>query len=220
MRHRAAGVACILLSLALISSAASEARASGIGLSFSGTVDLSAFGAAADSVFDGTVTWYSDRPCGPGGGGEGDFPLSSLDGLLPCVTATFRIDATDYNGFDLELSRLMLFPDGMVLQLWFDPPVDLDGGVEPVLRLIELGLWGPNDPDNPVFPDITELPADLSFLSALQDRSLVFSSAGCFEPDAECVQSTADTLAVVPEPSLLTLCVVALSAAGLLRRVS
>lgn len=220
MRPTLASIAPSLFSIAVICATAADSQASGIGLNFFGTADLSAFGASRDSSVRGNVTWYPDRPCGPGGGGEGDFPLSSLDDALPCVTATLQLDAKDYNEFDLTLSRLMLFANGMDLQLWFDPPVDLDHGFAPRMRLAELGLWGPIDPEHPVFPNVGELPPDLSFLPALLDRSLVFSSAGCFELDSECVHSNTDPLAVVPEPSLLALYLLALSAAGVLQRTS
>jgi hypothetical protein len=204
-----------MLFIALIWSMPVATQASTIGLRFAGTVDLSAFGGPPDSTFDGSVTWDPDQACGPGGGGEGDFPLSSLDGDPPCVMATLRINSIGYNGFDLEGSRLMLFGDGMALQLWwFDPRIDLDGGAAPDVLLMELGLWQPFEPENPVFPDIGELPSDLSFLPGLQDRSVFFSSAGCLGYEEECVQSHADTLAVVPEPSSAMLFLVALSAAG------
>ena len=206
------------LSLALICASSVETQASGIGLRFFGTADLSVFGAAADSSFDGSVTWYPERECGEGGGGEGDFPLSPLDDNPPCVTATFRIDSSDYNGFHPSLSRLMLFSTGMALQLWYLPPIDLDQGAATDVTLIDLALWAADDPENPVFPDVGELPTDLSFLPLLQDRSLVFMSGGCWGIGVECVHSDADPLNVVPEPSPQTLCLVALSTAGVWMR--
>jgi hypothetical protein len=189
-------------------------HASPLGLRFVGTADLSAFGAAPESAIAGTVSWDRDLACGPGAG-EGDFSLSSLEGGPPCVTATFQIDAIEYNGFDLALSRLMLFPDGMVLQLWFDPSADLDGTDASDLRMLELGLWRPVGFEEPVFPDIGTLPADLGFLSRLTDRSLVLSSPSCFDPEGRCIRSSAHPLSVVPEASRPVLLLVGLGAARL-----
>jgi hypothetical protein len=203
----------------LLCSIPRAAHALPIGLRFSGTVDLSAFGVSAPSAFDGTVTWDSDRTCGPGGGGEGDFPLAPLDGSAPCAAATLRIDSVDQNTFDLNLSRLMLFSEGMVLQLWFVPPVDLDGFSPPDLALVELGLWQPYGGAGVVFPDIGQLPEGLSFLPRLTDRTFVLASAGCVEFAEQCVRSEADTLTVVPEPSSTALFIVGLSAVGAWRTV-
>lgn len=211
--------ACAVLFSAVICSTPVATQASPIGLRFSGTVDLSVFGAPADSTVEGSVTWEPGRACGPGGGGEGDFPLSPLDDDPPCVTATLWINSISYNGFDLEGSRLMLFGDGMVLQLWwFDPHLDLDGGAAPDVLLMELELWRRFDSENPVFSDIGELPRDLSFLTRLRDRSLVFLSPGCLELEEECVHSSAVTLRVVPEPSSATLLLLAFSAGGIWAR--
>ena len=206
-------IACAVLFSALIWSTPVVTQASPIGLRFSGTADLAVFGASPESTFNGSVTWNPDQPCGPGGGGEGDFPLSSLDGSPPCVTAAIRINSVGYDGFDLELSRLMLWPDGMVLQLWYVPPTDLEGGGGADLQLLELGLWQPFGSENPVFPDIGQLPLDISFLPRLTDRYLIFASPHCFDLDGECVHSEADTLTVVPEASSATLLLVGFSAA-------
>lgn len=209
-------IARAVLVSAVIWSTPVATQASTIGLRFSGTADLSAFGASPGSTFDGSVIWdpgASRNTCGPGGGGEGDFPLSPLDDGPPCVTATIRINSVSYDGFDLELSRLMLFPDWMDLQLWFVPPTEVDGGGGADVQLIELRLRRPHDPGNPVFPDIGRLPLDLSFLSSLRDRSVVFVSPDCFDFEGACVSSASDTLTVVPEPSSALLLLVGSSAA-------
>jgi len=183
-----------------------------------GTADLVAFGVSTESAVAGTVTWDRDQACGTGAG-KGDFPFSPLDGSPPCVTATLQINGVDYDGFDPELSRLMLFSDGLVVQLWFDPPADLDGAAGADLRLAELGLWHPAARSgDPVFPDVGMLPADLNFVGRLTDRSLVLSAPTCFDPEAPCIQSGTRTLSVVPEASTATLLGIGLFAAGLSAR--
>jgi len=197
----------------------SDAHAASLGLRFAGTIDLSAFGAPSTSTFDGRVSWDPSLSCGPGGGGEGDFPLSQANGDPPCVTAALRVNAMSRHGFDPELSRLMLFPYGLVLQLWFVPPVDLDGGIAPDVLLMELELWRRADHGPAVFPDIGELPEDLTFLGRLPDRAFTVSSLGCFDwYEGACAHARADTLTVVPEPSSMTLVLTALATVAIGRR--
>jgi hypothetical protein len=210
--------ATMMLFSALTWGTSAVTQAAPLGLTFAGTVDLSAFGASSTSTFGGSFTWDPYQPCGPGGGGEGDFPLSSLDGDPPCVTAALRVNSISHNDFEPELSRLMLFANGMVLQLWFVPPVDLDGGAAPDALLIELELWHRHDPDRRIFPDIGELPSDRSFLRHLPDRSFHFLSEGCFEVEGDCARASADTLTVVPEPSSTTFLLVTVASAGVWMR--
>ena len=187
-------------------------EAAPLGLSFEGTADLSAFGASSASTFDGMFTWDADRQCGPGGGGEGDFPLSPLEGHPPCVTAALRVNGVSHDDFDPEWSRLMLFPNFMVLQLWWSWPLaDLDGGVGQDAKLVELELWGTYDPDRPIFPDVSELPRDRLFLRRLPMRTLTFQSDGCFEFEGDCTRASADSLTVVPEPAATALLLVGLT---------
>jgi hypothetical protein len=207
----------LVIAIVALCCAPAVAWASTLTLRFGGTADLSVFGVSPTSTFEGSVTWDPFAQCGPGGGGEGDFPLSPVDeDIGPCVTATLSINAMSYDDlFDLETSRLMLFPDGMVLQLWFIPAVDLDGGGARDLDLASLDLFEPYDPNDtdPVFPDIGQLPTDLSFLSLLPERDFVFTS--CAEDLSECTTSTANTLTVAPEPASTTLVLLGLSAVGL-----
>ena len=69
----------LVAAIGVICSAAAVAQASTLTLGFEGTADLSVFGAPPTSTFAGSVTWDPFAQCGPGGGGEGDFPLSPVD---------------------------------------------------------------------------------------------------------------------------------------------
>ena len=194
------------------------ARSAELVLTFAGTADLSPFGASSTSTFEGFFTWNPELACGPGGGGDGDFPLSSRDGEKPCVTAALEVNGIAHNDFSPEWSRLMLFPNAMALQLWWSGPlVDLDGGPAPDLKWVELDLSAAYDPEHPLFPDITELPTDRSFLRHLPSRSLTFRSDFCFGSDGECISATADSL-VVRDPAMAALLLAGAAVARLVRR--
>ena len=217
--HARTLIATWLLGVLTLGTPAST-QAAALGLTFNGTADLSAFGASSASTFDGMFTWDPDQVCGSGGGGEGDFPLSRVvEGEPPCVAAALRVNGVSHDDFDPEWSRLMLFPNFMVLQLWWSWPLaDLDGGPGPDAKLVELELWGAYDPDRLVFPDITELPRDRSFLRRLPIRTLTFQSEGCFEFEGDCMRASAESLTVVPEPATPVLLLAGMASARLWRR--
>lgn len=161
--------------------------------------DLSAFGASSTSVFAGAVRW--DETTEPTVFG-GDWARYLIDGGPTSVAASFSIGSTDYSGRIEPFSRFEQLPDGVFLQLFFIPPIDLDTGPAPDLEMVSLDVWTSAPP---VFTDFEFLPSDLSFLSALEHRRFTFSDA-----DASVV---ADVLSV-PEPTLMSLLLLGLAVTG------
>ena len=183
------------------------ASADTITMTFDGVMDLSPFGGPSDSVFVGNVTW--DPSTEP----DAFFPEEAarhlLDGSPSSVTARLSINSIDYSGRIEPFSRFEHGPWDLFLQLFFSPVLDLDGGPAVDVDNVYLWLWtdGP-----PVFGSIDTLPDDLSFLRRLDHRAFGFVS---FESE---VAAYADTLQVVPEPSLWTLFMLGTSVAYLRRR--
>ena len=194
---RAACVAAAALCLAPLSASAST-----ISLRFNGVADLSAFGGSPGSAFAGAVRW--DETSTPSVFGS-DWSRYLIDGGPASVTANFSIGPTDFSGRIEPFSRFEQLPDGVFLQLFFLPPIDLDTGPAPDLEMVSLDVWTSAPP---VFTDFNSLPSDLSFLSALEHRSFAFSGAD--------VSVVADALSV-PEPTLMSLLLLGLVVTGLAR---
>jgi len=182
---------------------------------FNGTVDLSVFGGAPASVFDGSVTWDPDTAWVPQPG----CPDFCLDGTPGAVSATFEINGVDHIPFldrFSPFSRFIVWGNGGIsLDLVFGPPLDFDGGAAPDVLLFSLNLFS-DPPDFSLLVD-GQLPDNLLFLSKLNSNTAFFSEtiAGvvkCEEFMGACAD--ADTLAVAPEPASMTLLLMGLSAAG------
>lgn len=196
----------VALLVTLLCSAPLSASADLVTLRFHGTADLTAFGGSASSTFDGRVTWEPLMGLDCQGSQANAYTRCLVDGQPGSVTAGFELEGVDYSARIEPFSRFELWPRALLLQLYFNPLIDLDAGPAPDLLYVDLFLFAPeSDPE--VFVDFTgPLPADLAFLSRLDGRILVFV-------DAEYNGlATADTL-LVPEPSALALLAVALAAA-------
>ena len=176
-----------------------SASASTITLRFSGVADLSAFGAFSTSVFAGAVRW--DETSEPAVFG-GDWARYLVDGGPASVAASFSIGSDDYSARIEPFSRFEQLPDGLFLQLFFLPAIDLDTGPAPDVHMVWLDIWTSAPP---VFTDFEFLPTDLSFLAALEHRSFAFSGAD--------VLVVADALSV-PEPTLMALLLLGLAVIG------
>jgi hypothetical protein len=158
---------------------------------FGGVADLTPFGGAGASEFAGSVIWDpADEPQVYGG----HYARYLLDGEPSSVVATFAIDSIDYSGRIDPISRFEQFADELFLELYFLPPVDVDGAEAPDVGHVYLDLWS----DVPIFRDVAHLPGDLTFLPRLRHRRFGFV-------DSEYqVLATANTLSVA-EPSTMLL---------------
>jgi hypothetical protein len=108
------------------------------------------------------------------------------------VTARLSINSIDYSGRIEPFSRFEHGPWDLFLQLFFSPVLDLDGGPAVDVDNVYLWLWTEGPP-------------------RLDHRAFGFVS---FESE---VAAYADTLQVVPEPSLWTLFMLGTSVAYLRR---
>jgi hypothetical protein len=182
-------------------------RADPLTLRYSGTLDLTTFG-GTPSVFAGSVTWDPDVWWDPNAPPEclADFCLNGTPGA---VSGTFAIDSVDYSDRIAPFSRFLVFGwGGLALDLYFTPPIDLDGG--PALDVEFLTWLMHADPlDYSIFVD-DELPQDLSFLSRVKPSYLEVAGGG--------VGVAPDTFKVVPEPASTSLLFIGLLAAGARRR--
>lgn len=161
----------LLLAAALVC-VGTAARADVVTLRFSGTVDLSSFGASAASEFDGRVSWDPTRDPDSIGAYWARY---LLDGSPSAVEATFAIDGVEYQDRIEPFSRFEITTEDMFLQLWFAPVIDLDASTAPDLLVFSMDLWTETPP---VFLEFNSLPADLSFLARLERRRVWFAGEG------------------------------------------
>jgi hypothetical protein len=192
----------VILLAGLVCSAPVLCVASPVTLRFHGTADLTAFGGAAASLFQGDITW--DPTVEP----DAFFPSEPLaryliDGSPRSVRAAFSIAGTEYGGRIEPFSRFEVGGRDLFLQLLFAPVIDLDGPA-PDIGGVWLELWS----DGPVFQEVFPLPSNLSLLGSLEHRRFGFSEDGFFTDVV-----LADTL-VVPEPSVPALLLVGFVAAA------
>lgn len=186
-------VRAIVFRAVLVGLVPALSTAAPVTMRFHGTVDLSAFGGAPASAFEGDVTW--DQTIEP----EAFFPDEPaarylIDGSPASVAATFSILGVDYSNRIEPFSRFELGSKNLLLQLFFAPPIDLDAGAGFDVGSVSMDLWS----DTPVFEEVFPLPNDLSFLARLEHRSFMFVD------DELSFAVLSDTL-VVPEPSLTVL---------------
>jgi hypothetical protein len=201
----------------ILGGVAAPVQAGPLTLRFAGTVDLTEFGASASSEFSGTISWdpvLGNDAWVPDDPGCPDF---CLDGSFGAVSATFAINAIDYTDAIDPASRFVIHGWGLIfLDLFFTPPLDLDGGAAPDVKTFSLNLWS-----SPHYPLVDgELPYDLTFLHHLNKRTAFFSdiivvgTTKCLDPFFTGTCADADTLTVVAEPASTALLLVGLSAAA------
>lgn len=204
-----AWLAVVLLTTSVLPAAV---YAESLTVRFNGAVDLSVFGGAPVSVFDGSVTWDP----GTGWVPQPGCPDFCLDGTPGAVSATFTINGIDYIPSLEPTSRFIVWGHGGIsLDLVFGPPLDFDGGAAPDVLLFSLNLFS-DPPDFSLLVD-GQLPENLLFLPHLTSNSAFFSETiagvvSCEDFMGACAD--AGTLSVAPEPASTTLLLMGLSAAG------
>lgn len=187
----------LLVTLACV--AATPVHASTVTMRFTGTADLSVFGASEASVFEGDVTWDTSMDPQHYGGWWARY---LLDGEPGSVRASFSVNGVDYSDRIQPYSRFEQLPYELFLELYFEPGLDVDSGPAQDVVSAYLSLWSPahETAGEPVFPYVEHLPGNLSFLSELERQRFAFRGSETEWYPGQ----VADTL-VVPEPSLLTL---------------
>lgn len=185
----------LVLIVSVLVGVASAAQASPLTLHFSGTVDLSGSGGAADNPFSGFFTWDT-----------AEAPFLTDPGV-----ALYHIEAHQliFNGADLtgapDNGGLFVFNDvnafgtGAVDALMFGTMIDSDPVAGDTLLL--LAFSGPTDSW-----DTVALPTDYSFLSKLTTRFAAVSLEVPGEDDENDISLGRGSFEVaVPEPAMLTL---------------
>lgn len=185
----------LFLIVSVLVGVASAAQASLLTLNFSGTVDLSGSGGAADNPFSGFFTWDTTKT-----------PFATDPGV-----ALYFVEAHQliFNGADLtgapDNGGLFVFNDvdafgtGAVDGLMFGTMIDSDPVAGDTLLL--LAFSGPTDSW-----DTVSLPTDYSFLSKLTTSFAAVSLEVPGEGDDNDVALGGGSFeATVPEPATLTL---------------
>jgi hypothetical protein len=177
-----------------------------ITLVFHGTVDLTAFGGSASSIYEGRVGWDPATVSGVPGA---DWARYLLDGSPGGVTGSLSIDGVDYSDRIRPFSRFEQTRADLFLELYFDPVLDLDGGAMPDVERVALDLWTESPP---AFDDPSHLPADLSAIRNLERHRIWFTGA-----PGNGVAASSDDVSV-PEPASLVVVAAGVAAFSLRRR--
>jgi hypothetical protein len=197
-----------VLPLACLLGLAASADAAIITVNYSATMDLSYFGGSATSAIEGSWTWDSTAAAISSGGNFATYPIQS---------ATLSIDSVDYtSAINLATSFFSVVDnaagsDVVSPILLFSPKLDLDGGSDPDVNLMQLELG---------MPDSTlagfGLPEDAAFVSALNFFFLNFrDSQGVGPAITKGISVTA-----VPEPGITLLLLGGMASAMARRRAA
>jgi hypothetical protein len=201
----------LLVGVSVLVGAAAVAQASPLTLNFSGSVDLSGSGGAADNPFSGFFTWD---------------PAKTPTASAPPNLAIYEVEAYQltFNGIDIDPSLgggLFVFNDadafgtGNVDALMFAATIEKDATVGGITgdKLFIGALSG-----LPSTWDTISLPTDYSFLSQLTTGFSGVSLEVPFGGDENDIQLGTGSFAVSPVPEPATLTLTALGLAGALAR--
>ena len=163
-------------------------------LDFSGTADLSPFGASATSTFDGSVTWDSDTPANPSN--PTAYLFSTAGG-----SATVAINGTDYSSRVSFLSNFQVNESGsgdsFTVLIFFSPLIDL--GVGPDVDTLLLSWF------NGEFLSSPTVPQDFAFLTAAGKNQQIQGNTTIVRPTTFNA-SPAATGVPAPPPVILLAC--------------
>ena len=185
----------LFLIVSVLVGVASAAQASLLTLHFSGTVDLTVSGGAADNPFSGFFTWDTTETPFATDPGVAIYPIEAHQLIFNGADLTGPPD----NGGLFVFNDVNAFETGAVDALMFATLIDSDPVAGDTLLL--LAFSGLTDSW-----DTVSLPTDYSFLSKLTTRFAALSLEVPFEGDENDISLGRGSFEVtVPEPAMLTL---------------
>jgi hypothetical protein len=197
----------LLLSFLVLVGVAATAQASTLTLNFSGSVNLSGSGGAADNQFSGFFTWDPTKTPSQSDANSAGYQVEASQLIFNGVagpgsdTGMFVVNDADFFGTGTNV-------DAFLFLSLIQKNVTINGITGDELLIV--GFSGPTSAFNTL-----ALPTDYSFLSLLPNRFSLVSLEVPGQGDANDVLLGRGSLAVtaVPEPATLTLTALGLAGA-------
>jgi hypothetical protein len=199
----------LLATLTVLLCASTPCWATTIGVNYSATLDLSAYGASSTSTVQGSFSW--DPTTAP-------FATNSNTGYYAFQSASLFINSVDYTAQIVgpNSSHITVYDnaggDVVSLVLFFSPVLNV-GPLAPDIYIMNLDLA---DTSSTLFSGFA-LPTSTAFLSSVDATFLAFRSPG-FGNETFTQSVSASAAAPVPEPMSMVLVGSGLAALALRRR--